>query len=181
MCDARLFGPQIAAFSGLRPVHLATIAGADRVEALAAALLRAAPLRFALAGLSMGGIVAMEALRQAPDRVERIALLDTNPLAETPEVAARREPQIARARAGRLAEVVRDELAPLYLAAGSAAATSSTSSWRWPRRSAPRSSSASPGRCRPAPTRPRRCAPSAARRSCSAAPRTGCVPSPGTS
>jgi pimeloyl-ACP methyl ester carboxylesterase len=120
MCDARLFGPQIAAFSGLRPVHLATIAGADRVEALAAALLRAAPLRFALAGLSMGGIVAMEALRQAPDRVERIALLDTNPLAETPEVAARREPQIARARAGRLAEVVRDELAPLYLAAGSA-------------------------------------------------------------
>jgi pimeloyl-ACP methyl ester carboxylesterase len=118
MCDARLWGPQIAAFSGARPIHLAAIGGADRVDALAAAVLRAAPLRFALAGLSMGGIVAMEALRQAPIRVERLALLDTNPLAEAPDVAARRERQIERARAGGLAEVIRDEMKPHYLAEG---------------------------------------------------------------
>ena len=66
----------------------------------------------------MGGIVAMEVLAQAPDRVERVALLDTNPRAELPEVQARREPQIARALQGSLAKVMRDEMKPNYLAEG---------------------------------------------------------------
>ena len=65
---------------------------------LAAAVLAHAPPRFALAGLSMGGIVAMEIVARPPTRVERLALLDTNPLAETPG-AGRRAPQIAKARA----------------------------------------------------------------------------------
>jgi pimeloyl-ACP methyl ester carboxylesterase len=64
----------------------------------------------------MGGIVAMEMLAQAPGRVERLALLDTNPLAERPEVQARRGPQIARALSGGLASVMRDEMKPNYLA-----------------------------------------------------------------
>ncbi len=118
MCDARLFGPQIAALSGTRAVHLAPIAARDTVAALAADILEAAPLRFALAGLSMGGIVAMEILRQAPARVERLALLDTNPRAETDAVRAGREPQIAKALAGRLDRVMRDEMKPNYLADG---------------------------------------------------------------
>lgn len=118
MCDARLFGPQIAAFSGIRPVHLAPIAAHDTVEALAADVLAHAPPRFALAGLSMGGIVAMEVLAQAPQRVERIALLDTNPLAETEAVAARRAPQIEAAQSGNLRAVMRDEMKPNYLADG---------------------------------------------------------------
>lgn len=50
----------------------------------------------------MGGIVAMEMLRLAPQRISRIALLDTNPLAETQVVADAREQQIARVRAGEL-------------------------------------------------------------------------------
>ena len=79
-------------------------------------MLAGAPERFALAGLSMGGIVAMEVLRQAPERVERIALLDTNPLAEVEAVKARRGPQIDKARQGRMAEVIRDEMMPNYLA-----------------------------------------------------------------
>ncbi len=66
----------------------------------------------------MGGIVAMEVLRQAPDRVERIALLDTNPLAETEAAKARRGPQIEAVREGRLAEIMRDEMKPNYLADG---------------------------------------------------------------
>jgi pimeloyl-ACP methyl ester carboxylesterase len=66
----------------------------------------------------MGGIVAMEILRRAPDRISRLALMDTNPLAETPQVASGRDPQIVRARAGRLDEVMRDELKPNYLAPG---------------------------------------------------------------
>ena len=85
---------------------------------LARILLQDAPPRFALAGLSMGGILAMEVLAQAPERVERLALLDTNPRAEVPEIRANREPQIARALNGGLARVMRDEMKPNYLAKG---------------------------------------------------------------
>ncbi|MFO1145011.1 MAG: alpha/beta hydrolase [Amaricoccus sp.] len=118
MCDARLFAPQIAAVSATRAVHCAPIGGHDTMAALAAEVLEHAPPRFALAGLSMGGIVAMEVLRQASERIERLALLDTNPRAELPQVRARREPQIAAARAGSLAGIMRDEMKPNYLADG---------------------------------------------------------------
>ncbi len=97
---------------------MAPVTGADTIGEIAKHALDSAPARFALAGLSMGGIVAMEMIRRAPERVTRLALLDTNALAETPQIAAEREPQIARVRAGRLAEVMRDEVTPHYLAPG---------------------------------------------------------------
>jgi len=115
MCDARLFQPQIAVFSGSREVICAPIHEADSMIDLAASILGYAPSRFALAGLSMGGIVAMEILRQAPNRVERIALMDTNPLAEATEVKARRHVQMKTVREGGLSNVVRDEMKPNYL------------------------------------------------------------------
>ena len=118
MCDARLFGPQINALSGKRPVMTFPLSRHDRVLAMADDILKNAPPNFALAGLSMGGIVAMEVLRQAPERVSRLALLDTNPLAEQPEVKARRAPQIAAVRDGRLRSVMREEMKPNYLADG---------------------------------------------------------------
>jgi pimeloyl-ACP methyl ester carboxylesterase len=118
MCDARLWSPQIAALSGRRALHLAPIVDHDSMEALAANILANAPLRFAVAGLSMGGIVAMEMLRQAPARITRLALLDTNPRAEVEAVRQRREPQVAKALAGRLDSVMRDEMKPNYLADG---------------------------------------------------------------
>jgi pimeloyl-ACP methyl ester carboxylesterase len=118
MCDARLFAAQAGALSRTRAVHHAPIGGQDSMEALAAQVLAHAPPRFALAGLSMGGIVAMEVLRQAPGRVERLALLDTNPLAEAPAVQARRVGQVERAQAGRLDAVMREEMKPNYLAEG---------------------------------------------------------------
>jgi pimeloyl-ACP methyl ester carboxylesterase len=118
MCDGRLFGPQVAAFEADREVIVADITGAADTGTLAASVLAAAPERFALASLSMGGIVAMEVMAQAPDRVERLALLDTNPRAELPEVQARREPQIEAVRAGGLDRVMREELKPNYLADG---------------------------------------------------------------
>jgi pimeloyl-ACP methyl ester carboxylesterase len=117
MCDARLWGPVMGAF-GRRTVIHGALTEHDSVEALAAQVLAEAPPSFALAGLSMGGIVAMEMVRQAPHRVERLALLDTNPLSEHPEVRARRAPQIAKARTGRLEEVIREEMKPNYLAEG---------------------------------------------------------------
>ncbi|MDX2100904.1 MAG: alpha/beta fold hydrolase [Alphaproteobacteria bacterium] len=117
MCDARLWGPLPDALARRMVIH-APCTEADSVPALAAALLADAPPRFHLAGLSMGGIVAMEVVRQAPERVERLALLDTNPFAETDAVRQRRPPQIARALAGDLAGVMREEMKPHYLAPG---------------------------------------------------------------
>ncbi len=117
MCDARLFTPQIDTFSHDRMIVVAPLVG-DTITEIATRILDQAPLRFALAGLSMGGIVAMEMWAQAPDRISRIALLDTNPKAEHPKIAATREPQIAAALAGDLRRVMRDEMKPNYLADG---------------------------------------------------------------
>ena len=118
MCDARLFMPQVAAFSSVRDILLAGLTGHATIAGLARAVLANAPARFALCGLSMGGIVAMEVLRQAPDRVDRIALLDTNHLAELGEVKSRRLNQMNAVREGQLAGVMRDEMKPNYLAHG---------------------------------------------------------------
>lgn len=118
MCDARVFAPQVNALSRECAVMVAPITLGERVEEIASNIIDQLPLRFALAGLSMGGIVAMEILRRVPDRVSRICLMDTNPLAETPNVAAMREPMIVRARAGRLDEVMREAMPPEFLAPG---------------------------------------------------------------
>ena len=118
MCDARLVAPQINALSGGRAVHLAPITGQDNIASIASEVLTNAPATFALAGLSMGGIVAMEIMRQAPERVERLCLMDTNPKAEHPDVAATRDPQIAKVQRGDLIPVMRDEMKPNYLTDG---------------------------------------------------------------
>ena len=115
MCDARLFAPQIAFFSQTRPVMVGAIGGHNSIRALALEVLAHAPPKFALAGLSMGGIVAMEILRQAPERVCKLALMDTNPLAELEAVKLRRESQIRAASSGALSQVMRDEMKPNYL------------------------------------------------------------------
>ena len=115
MCDARMWGDVPAALAP-RAISPAVPVTGDTIAEMAAAILADAPKRFALAGLSLGGIVAMEILEQAPERVDRLALLDTNPLAEAPDVQARRAPQIARALSGDLMGVMRDEMKPNYLA-----------------------------------------------------------------
>ena len=118
MCDARLFGPQIAELSADMAIMVAPVTQGERIEEIASSLLDLLPKRFALAGFGLGGIVAMEILRRAPDRVSRLALISTTPLAETPASAANREPQIVRARSGRLMEVMRDEVNVAHLAPG---------------------------------------------------------------
>lgn len=118
MCDARLFFHQIVAFSTERSVHVGNISQSETIEKMAEDVLAAAPAKFALAGHSMGAIVAMEIQRRAPDRVTRLALMDTNAQPEMPSVAAAREQQIVKAKSGRLADVVREEVKPHYLAPG---------------------------------------------------------------
>ncbi|MFN3664149.1 alpha/beta fold hydrolase [Yoonia sp.] len=116
MCDARLFAPQIAHLSAGRSIIVADLSRDESIAAMAARVLDEAPPVFALAGLSMGGIVAMEMLRQSPDRIARLALIATNPLAETEEVRAVRAPQMERAKRGDLAGLMTEALIPRYLA-----------------------------------------------------------------
>ena len=116
MCDERLFAPQISAFKEERLVQVVDISRADSMSAIASQVLDQAPDVFALAGLSMGGIVAMEILRQAPQRVERLALLDTNPRAELIDVQVNRNRQIQCVQNGELHRLMHCEMFPHYLA-----------------------------------------------------------------
>ncbi|ALM54844.1 alpha/beta hydrolase [Halomonas huangheensis] len=114
MCDARMFGPQMAALSAGRSLMVPDLGGEESIAALASKVLDEAPPRFALAGLSMGGIVAMEILAQQPERVAGMALMNTNPRAELPEVRAGRGPQIEAARQGQMLGLMEEHMFPLY-------------------------------------------------------------------
>jgi pimeloyl-ACP methyl ester carboxylesterase len=113
-CSARLYAEQIPALWRFGPVTVADHTRDDSIAAIARRILAAAPPRFALAGLSMGGYIAFEIMRQAPLRVVKLALLDTGPGAETPQQTEGRRPRIALAKAGRFAEV-EEALFPLLV------------------------------------------------------------------
>ncbi|KEP70847.1 alpha/beta hydrolase [Thioclava dalianensis] len=119
MCDARLFWHQVQELSTDRSVFVARLRGAT-IEEMAQQVLAQAPPRFAMVGHWLGGIVAMEILRKAPERVSQIALIDISPLPETPQMAGLREPRIVRARTGRLDEVMLEEIPAETLAPGPA-------------------------------------------------------------
>jgi pimeloyl-ACP methyl ester carboxylesterase len=93
--DHRLWTHAASALDGGVQVSVADLTQDDSLGAMAGRVLASAPARFALAGLSMGGYVAMEIMRRAPERVERLALLDTTARPDTPEQTQRRKDAIA--------------------------------------------------------------------------------------
>ena len=108
LCDERLWRHQADGLSDLAGrVLVPDVTGHDSVAGMARSILRTAPERFALAGLSMGGYVSLEVVRQAPDRVEALALLDTSARPDTREQTEARLALIELARAGRFDEVWR--------------------------------------------------------------------------
>ena len=113
-CSARLYAEQIPALWRFGPVTVADHTRDDSMPAIARRILDAAPPRFALAGLSMGGYISFEIMRQAPRRVAKLALLDTGARADTPEQTERRHVVMALAKSGRYAEVP-DLAFPLYV------------------------------------------------------------------
>lgn len=100
LCDAALWRHQAETLADVARVQVADLTGFDRIGALARAVLADAPERFNLAGLSMGGYVAFEILRQAPDRVRRLALIATSAAADPPHRTAERQALVDLARAG---------------------------------------------------------------------------------
>jgi pimeloyl-ACP methyl ester carboxylesterase len=117
LCTDLLFQAQTSFFKGYREVIVANFSNCDSIEAMATKVLNEAPEEFALAGLSMGGIVAFEMFRQAPQRIKRIALLDTNPRGELPENVPIRQQQVNNVAQGgveRLRTLVSQQLMPKY-------------------------------------------------------------------
>jgi pimeloyl-ACP methyl ester carboxylesterase len=98
--DERLWGHQARTLAALADVDIRVLTEDDDIAAMARRVLATAPPRFALAGLSMGGYVAMEILRQAPERVERLALVGTTARPDTPEQTQRRLDAIQVAQSG---------------------------------------------------------------------------------
>src|SRR5271156_3877991 len=109
LCSARLYAEQIPALWQFGPVTVADHTRDDSWGGGGSRTLAAAPPRFALAGLSMGGYIALEIVRQAPQRVVKLALLDTASRAETAEQTEQRRPFIELAQTGRFAEVAEGE------------------------------------------------------------------------
>lgn len=105
LSSARLYAAQIPALWSSGPVMIADHTRDDSMMAIARRILSAAPARFALVGLSMGGYISLEILRQAPERVAKLALLDTSARADTPEASGARRAQMTQVAAGRLGEV----------------------------------------------------------------------------
>ncbi len=105
LCTEDLYADQLSALADIARMTVARHAGHSTVAAIAAAVLETAPPKFALAGLSMGGYVAFEIVRQAPDRVDRLALLDTGPRPDTPERSEGRRKLIELGRTYGLAAV----------------------------------------------------------------------------
>ena len=115
MQDARAFLPQIV---GLGIRHAAQIYTPvfDNVERMSEDALRQAPARFALIAHGLGGDVALDILRRAPERVTRMVLLATDPLAESPQMAALREARMVAAQSGRLKAAIAEDVPASALA-----------------------------------------------------------------
>ncbi len=115
LCDPALWPPQITTLSDVAgPIMGADQTRHDSLAAMAEATLDEAPDRFALAGLSMGGYCAFEIMRQAPQRVTRLALLDTSARPDTEEQLSRRRGLIELAQKGEFKGVT-PRLLPLFL------------------------------------------------------------------
>ncbi|MCR9256192.1 MAG: alpha/beta hydrolase [Alphaproteobacteria bacterium] len=114
LCDEWLWRPQIEELGDLADITVADTLQDDGLDAMADRLLDAAPERFALAGLSMGGYVALAVMRKAPERVTRLALIDTSARPDTAEQKGRRRGLIELAQKGQFKGVT-PRLLPLML------------------------------------------------------------------
>jgi len=114
LCDAALWQPQVADLAGIADCTIADLTRHEAMGDFADHVLATAPPRFALAGLSMGGYVAQEIMRRAPERVTRLALLDTSARADSEEQSARRRGLIELAKMGNFRGVT-PRLLPLLI------------------------------------------------------------------
>ena len=105
-CDARVYAGVAQALWPFGPTTVANHQTGDRMQAIAKAILADAPPKFALIGFSMGGYIAFEIMRQAPERVRKLGLLDTTTRPDTEESTANRRRLIALAQKGKFIDAI---------------------------------------------------------------------------
>ncbi len=116
LCDDTLFAPQVEALSDLAQCWIPGLLSEESMSAMARKVLRDVPFdRFALAGLSMGGYVCMEIMRQAPERVTGLGLLDTRAAVDVPEETRRRHELVRLAQTARAFQPVTKLMLPLLM------------------------------------------------------------------
>lgn len=110
--DASVFTEQVAALTAVATVEVGNLSLAESIADLAASVLKqASAKRFVLLGLSLGGYVAFEIMRQAPERVAGLVLMDTTARPDTSEASAQREALIKLAATD--LDAVIEQLLPL--------------------------------------------------------------------
>jgi pimeloyl-ACP methyl ester carboxylesterase len=110
-CDARVYRDTVESLWQFGSVTIANHLDGEGLPEIAADILRQAPPSFALGGFSMGGYIALEMLRQAPRRITKLALIDTNARADAPETTELRRRRIEAVRAGRFGMIVQQSFA----------------------------------------------------------------------
>jgi pimeloyl-ACP methyl ester carboxylesterase len=106
LCDATMWNHQAEHLAEVAKITIADFTRSDSMGEMAEAALSTVKGNFALAGLSMGGYVALEIMRRAPQRVTRLALLDTSPRSDTEEQTERRHQLMQLTRDGKFDEVL---------------------------------------------------------------------------
>jgi pimeloyl-ACP methyl ester carboxylesterase len=119
LCDARLWADQVDGLEKLARVTIPDLSVGESIRAMADAVLAQAPSQFALAGFSMGGLVALEIVARVPERVRRLALLSTNASGVLPLVRRHLQNSIDRIEVEGLDAYLRNAF-PLYVALGRA-------------------------------------------------------------
>lgn len=114
VCDAAVWRHQAAHLADVADISVPPVTEGESMVEMARIALDVAPPKFALAGFSMGGYIALEMLRQAPKRITRLALLDTSARADTPKKAEWRSAAIATCERGDFAKVI-DGMMPILL------------------------------------------------------------------
>jgi pimeloyl-ACP methyl ester carboxylesterase len=115
LCDGELWRDQLTALQSVVRCTVADLTRQTTIEALAAEVLASAPATFALAGFSFGGYIAQEIARQAPHRIERLALIDTSIRADTDERRTSRQALLQAASMPGAFKGIADRLLPTFI------------------------------------------------------------------
>ncbi|MBO0335054.1 alpha/beta fold hydrolase [Sneathiella sp. CAU 1612] len=115
LCTADLWRDQISALSDIAEITIGDHTQDDSMSAIARRILDAAPEKFALAGLSMGGYIALEIMRHAPERVTHLAIMDSRAVADTPEERQKRIDFIKLVEQGSAFKGVTRSLLPILI------------------------------------------------------------------
>ncbi|MFZ4761309.1 MAG: alpha/beta fold hydrolase [Alphaproteobacteria bacterium] len=118
LCDAELYGAQIQHLQDIADIKVIDFSTADSIDAMAQLVLEQAPPQFSLAGLSMGGYIAFEIMRRAPQRVERLCLMNTRAGMDSHEQLERRHGLMNLAEMGEFKGIT-PRLLPMMISAHS--------------------------------------------------------------